>query len=146
MPDEPEPIDTAARDRYAERAREAAAAKRKAAQGAPGDLQLHLDAARRAERALFDELEERYVDWTPHQIADHAPHQGDAANVRERRRRHHRRAIDGRIPLTPEARAEAERWLRQNQHSIQDVERVLDISRRAAYALWQEWQSEAQAA
>ncbi len=146
MTDEPEPIDSSARDAYAKRARAAADAKRKAAQGAPGDLQIHLDAARRAEQALFEELEERFVDWTPHQIAEHAPHQGDAAAVRERRRRHHRRAIDGRIPLSPEARVEAERWLRQNQHSIQDVERVLDISRRAAYALWQEWQPEAQAA
>lgn len=70
MPDEPEPIDPKARDAYAERARQAADEKRKAQRGAPGDLQIHIDAARRAERALFEELDERYVDWTPHQIAE----------------------------------------------------------------------------
>ena len=90
MPDEPEPIDPKARDAYAARARQAADEKRKAQRGAPGDLQIHIDAARRAERALFEELDERYVDWTPHQIAEHAPHQGNPAEIRERRRRHQR--------------------------------------------------------
>lgn len=146
MPDEPEPIDSRARDAYAERAHQAADEKRKAARGAPGDLQIHLDAARRAERALFEELDERYVDWTPHQIAEHAPHQGNPAEIRERRRRHQRRAIDGRKPLSDDDRREWEAWLAATGASVLDIERALDISHRRALDLYHEWRSEAEAA
>lgn len=146
MPDEPEPIDPKARDAYAERARLAADEKRKASRGAPGDLQIHIDAARRAERALFEELDERYVDWTPHQIAEHAPHQGNPAEIRERRRRHQRRAIDGRIPLSEDLRAETEAWLRTTGAPVREIERALDVSYRRALDLYHEWRPEAQAA
>lgn len=139
MRDEPEPIDPKARDAYAERARQAADEKRKAQRGAPGDLQLHIDAARRAERALFEELDERYIDWTPHEIAAHAPHQGNPAEIRERRRRHQRRAIDGRKPLDEDARREWEAWLAATGASVLDIERALDISHRAAHELQQRW-------
>ena len=146
MPDEPEPIDPKARDAYAERARQAADEKRKAQRGAPGDLQIHIDAARRAERALFEELDERYVDWTPHQIAEHAPHQGNPAEIRERRRRHQRRAVDGRIPLDEKLRAETEAWLRATGAPVREIERALDVSYRRALDLHHEWRPEAEAA
>lgn len=146
MPDEPEPIDPKARDAYAARARQAADEKRKASRGAPGDLQIHIDAARRAERALFEELDERYVDWTPHQIAEHAPHQGNPAEIRERRRRHQRRAVDGRIPLDEKLRAETEAWLRATGAPVREIERALDVSYRRALDLHHEWRPEAEAA
>lgn len=140
MPDEPEPIDPKARDAYAERARQAADEKRKAAaQATPTNLQEHLDAARRAERALLEELDERFLDMTPHDVAHHAPHQGDPAQVRERRRRHGRRAIDGRMALTAEQRAEYEAWLRETGASVREIARYLDCSTRRAHTLWQEW-------
>jgi hypothetical protein len=117
----------------------AADEKRKASRGAPGDLQIHIDAARRAERALFEELDERFLDMTPHDVAHHAPHQGDPAQVRERRRRHGRRAIDGRMALTAEQRAEYEAWLRETGASVREIARYLDCSTRRAHTLWQEW-------
>lgn len=139
MTDEPEPIDATARELYAQRAREAAKAKRKAEQQPPAHLQEHLDAARRAERNLCDELDERYLDWTPHEIAEHAPHQGDAVQIRERRRRHGRRAIDGRMKLNEEERPRMEEWLRTTRAPVREIEKLLDVSYRRALELHHEW-------
>lgn len=141
MRDEPEPIDPKARDAYAERARAAADAKRAAAARRPpdADLQQSLDSRRRAERHLLAELDERFVDLTPHEVVVHAPHQGTVAEVRERRRANGRRAVDGRLVLNPDERAQTETWLRDTAASVREIARALDCSMRRAHALWRDW-------
>lgn len=147
LEDEPEPIPVQLQARITEAASERDHEKRSNAAKRPSPLlQAQLDAANRLELMLRDELEQRFHGWPPHEIATHAPHQGDVAAIRERRRRMHRRAIDGRVPLTAEERAECEAWLFQTGASVREIERTLDVSYRAALQLQRSWDEAEEAA
>lgn len=147
LEDEPEPIPVQLQARITEAASERDHEKRSNAAKRPSPLlQAQLDAANRLELMLREELEQRFHGWPPHEIARHAEHQGDAATIRERRRRMHRRAIDGYLPLTDDERAQHEAWLRETGASVHEIARTLDVSTRAAHTLWRAWNTHAEAA
>lgn len=147
LKDEPEPIPELLQMRITHAASERDHERRSDAARRPSPLlQAQLDAANRLELALREELEQRFHGCPPNEIAVHAPHQGDVAAIRERRRRMHRRAIDGRIPLTPAQRAEREAWLFQTRASVREIERTLDVSYHAALQLQRSWDEAEEAA
>lgn len=139
MPDEPEPIDDTLQARLAHVASERDHTARAAAAKRPRIDPELLDRQRRVELALRSELDTCFQGWTPQDIARHAPHQGTIAEIRERRRAIHARAIDGYEPHGPAERAQWEWFLRTTGASVREIAKALDVSHRAAHELHQAW-------
>lgn len=97
-----------------------------------------LRVARGREALLQDDLA-TYRGQDPKDIAMLAPHQGEAHEIRSRRRHMKLRAIDGLPDLTPDMRRQAIQQMRERNATVSQIALALDCSRRYAHDIQRSW-------
>lgn len=108
------------------------------------DLELRRNPAGEARRRRLAEDEEirGYRGLEPDEVFAVARHLGTPAQIAQRRRRLHLRALDGLPEFTPEDRQIVLGELRDRGASVRDIARALDCSTRYAHTLQRQWRSQ----